>query len=87
MLFRSRHWLSRGLVAIEALVRDELGPFALGAAPTLADVCIVPQLYHARRFGVDVAACPSLLRIEAACEKLDAFAAAHAERQPDAPAR
>jgi maleylpyruvate isomerase len=51
---------------------------------TLADACLVPQLYGARRFGVDVAAYPTCLRVEAACAQLPAFAAAHADRQPDA---
>ena len=82
-----RHWISRGLSAVEAMVRPTAGRFAFGDAPTLADACIVPQLFHARRFGVDTQALPTLLAIDEHCATLDAFAAAHAERQPDAPAR
>ncbi|WP_394834632.1 maleylacetoacetate isomerase [Pendulispora rubella] len=80
-----RHWVGRGLTAVEAMVQSNAGPFAFGDAPTLADVCIVPQLFHARRFGVDTNAFEALSRIEKACYELDVFARAHAELQPDAP--
>ncbi len=81
-----RHWISRGMAAFEAqLARDAAtGRFCHGDTPTLADVCLVPQCYSARRFGVDPAAYPSISRIEAACQTLPAFAAAAPERQPDA---
>ncbi len=78
-------WVNgEGLAACEALVAGEPGPFCFGAAPTLADICLVPQLGNARRFGVDVAAFPRLLQAEAACRALEAFAAAAPERQADA---
>lgn len=73
-----------GLEACEALLGEEPGPFCFGAAPTLADVCLVPQLGNARRFGVDVARFPRLLAREAACVALPAFADAAPSRQPDA---
>ncbi|MDU6672921.1 MAG: glutathione S-transferase C-terminal domain-containing protein, partial [Bradyrhizobium sp.] len=73
-----------GLAACEALVKHEPGPFCFGATPTLADLCLVPQLGNARRFGVDVAAFPRLLQAEAAAKALPAFADAAPERQPDA---
>ena len=60
------------------------GAFCFGAAPGLADLCLVPQLYNARRFGVDLSAVPRLLLVEAACAELPAFQAAAPERQPDA---
>jgi len=82
-----KHWLSRGLTAIEALVKPTAKEFAAGDAPTLADVCIIPQLFHARRFGVDVGSFETLARIERSCGALEAFARAHPERQVDAPAR
>jgi maleylpyruvate isomerase len=82
-----KHWLSRGLSAVEAMVRSTVGRFSVGDAPTLADSCVVPQLFHARRFGVDVAAYETLATVERACEPLEAFARAHAERQVDAPAK
>lgn len=78
-------WANReGLAACEALIKHEPGPFCFGAAPTLADLCLVPQLGNARRFGVDVAAFPRLLQAEAAAKALPAFADAAPERQPDA---
>lgn len=73
-----------GLEACEVLLGEEPGPFCFGAAPTLADVCLVPQLGNARRFGVDVARFPRLLAREAACVALPAFADAAPSRQPDA---
>ncbi|RJS22531.1 maleylacetoacetate isomerase [Corallococcus sp. H22C18031201] len=78
------HWIGRGLEALEATVKPWAGRFCMGDAVSLADICLVPQLYNARRFAVDVAAFPTLLRIEAACEALPAFQAAHPDRQPDA---
>jgi maleylpyruvate isomerase len=78
-------WANReGLAACEALIAHEPGPFCFGARPTLADLCLVPQLANARRFGVDLAAYPRLLRAEAAAKNLAAFADAAPERQPDA---
>lgn len=78
-------WANReGLSACEALIANEPGPFCFGDAPTIADLCLVPQLANARRFGVDVAAYPRLLKAEAAAKNLKAFADAAPERQPDA---
>ncbi|KYK44038.1 maleylacetoacetate isomerase [Bradyrhizobium liaoningense] len=78
-------WVNReGLSACETLIRDEKGPFCFGDAPTLADLCLVPQLTNARRFGVDVSAYPRLLESEAAAKALPAFADAAPEKQPDA---
>jgi maleylpyruvate isomerase len=78
-------WANReGLSACETLIAGEPGPFCFGAAPTIADLCLVPQLANARRFGVDVSAFPRLLQAEAAAKTLKAFADAAPERQPDA---
>ena len=78
-------WANReGLAACETLIAGESGPFCFGAMPTIADLCLVPQLANARRFGVDVAAYPRLLRAEAAAKELKAFADAAPERQGDA---
>ncbi len=73
-----------GLAACEALLDGVPGPFCFGAAPTLADICLVPQLGNARRFGVDMKPFPRLREREAACLALPAFAAAVPERQADA---
>jgi maleylpyruvate isomerase len=78
-------WANReGLAACETLIASEAGPFCFGDTPTLADLCLVPQLANARRFGVDVAAFPRLLKAESAAKQLKAFADAAPERQPDA---
>src|SRR5215468_1971104 len=78
-------WANReGLAACETLIAGEAGPFCFGEAPTIADLCLVPQLANARRFGVDVSAFPRLLQAEAAAKALPAFADAAPERQIDA---
>lgn len=84
----ARRWaqdtIQRGLMAVEALVAQSGGPFAFGAQPTLADILIVPQLFNAQRFGVDLSTLPRILEIEAAAAALPAFQAALPEAQPDA---
>lgn len=76
------HWISSGFRGIEALMRP--GPFAFGASPSLADVCLVPQVFNARRFNVDLTPFPAIVAVDAHCATLPAFAAAHPARQPDA---
>src|SRR6187431_1688669 len=78
-------WANReGLSACEALVKGEKGPFCFGDQPTIADLCLVPQLANARRFGVDVTSFPRLLEAEAACKAVQAFADAAPDKQHDA---
>ena len=78
-------WANReGLTACETLIAGETGPFCFGDAPTMADLCLVPQLANARRFGVELDAFPRLLKAEAAAKNTKAFADAAPERQPDA---
>jgi maleylpyruvate isomerase len=80
------HWIGRGLEALERAVNDGgAGRFCHGDRPSLADVYLVPQLYNARRFAVDVEPFPTLRRIEEACAALPAFQTAHPDHQPDAP--
>jgi maleylacetoacetate isomerase len=78
-----RHWVATGLAAVEPLI-DSTGPFAMGDQVTLADLCVVPQIYNAHRYSVSLASTPMLARVEGACLKLEAFAAAAPEQQPDA---
>jgi maleylpyruvate isomerase len=73
-----------GLAACERLIANEPGPFCFGSTPTIADCFLVPQLGNARRNGVEVGGFGRLMAVEAACLKLEAFAAAQPERQPDA---
>ena len=75
------HWINEGLPALEALAAPKAGKFLFGDGPTAADVCLVPQLYNARRFNVPLDAYPTLLRADENANKLEAFAAAHPDRQ------
>jgi maleylpyruvate isomerase len=78
-------WANReGLLACETLIAEEPGPFCFGVTPTMADLCLVPQLANARRFGVDLNAFPRLLKAETAAKNLKAFADAAPDKQPDA---
>jgi maleylpyruvate isomerase len=79
----ARGFIERGLAAYDQAVTATAGRFSVGDAPSLADCCLVPQLYHARRFGADLGKLGRLLAIEAACAELPAFQAAHADHQPD----
>ena len=76
-----RHWISEGLPALEALAAPSAGKFLFGDAPTGADVCLVPQLFNARRFDVPLDAYPTLLRADENANRIEAFAAAHPDRQ------
>ena len=78
----ARTVIDEGLHAFAALLPDE-GPYCFGDRVTLADLCLVPQLYNARRFGVDIR-WPRLAAIETACLSLDAFVRAAPDNQPDA---
>jgi len=82
----ARHWIDLGLSALEQTVvsSPKQGTFCFGDAPTLADICLVPQLANARRFGCDLSVYPALLRAEAACLAIPAFINAAPEKQPDA---
>jgi maleylpyruvate isomerase len=81
-----RYWCDVGFEALETqLAREKAtGAFCHGGSPTIADICLVPQLANARRVELDLSLYPTLLRIEAACNALPAFAAAAPAKQPDA---
>lgn len=74
------HWIVEGLTALEAMTAELPGPFLGGAAPNLADICLVPQLYNARRFAVPLDAWPRLVAADAAAAMVPAIAAAHPDR-------
>ena len=76
-----RHWIEEGLAALEEMARPKAGAFLFGDAPTIADICLVPQLYNARRFSVPVTAYPTLRRADETASAHAAFAAAHPDRQ------
>lgn len=77
--------IGRGLAILERLAVETSGAFLVGDAPTWADVYLVPQLYGARRHGVDLGPFPTLVRAEASCDALPAFRGAHPDAQADAP--
>lgn len=81
-----RHWVQEGLAIIEAhLARDaQTGLFCHGDSPTLADCCLIPQVFNAQRFAVELTPYPTISRINARCLELPAFIAAHPARQVDA---
>lgn len=81
-----RHWVSEGFTALEAMLSERAGTgeFCHGNQPTLADVCLVPQIFNAERFQVDLTPYPTIRRIGAICNSLPAFARAHPAQQPDA---
>jgi maleylacetoacetate isomerase len=81
-----RHWIGEGLAGLEAhLARDPAaGPFCHGNSPTIADCFLVPQVFNAQRFEIDMAAYPNISRIYALCADMPAFAGAHPAQQPDA---
>jgi maleylacetoacetate isomerase len=77
-----RHWTLMGLEAIEAMLPGDT--FCFGEAPTIADCFLIPQLFNARRFSIGFEHLPKISSVETACERIEAFAAAHPSRQPDA---
>ena len=77
------HWMSFGFQAAEKMIAPDTG-FAFGKAPCIADLCIVTQMYNARRWKLDVGRFPRLTRVEKLCLEIPEIAAAHPDRQPDA---
>jgi maleylpyruvate isomerase len=80
------HWIDLGLASLEQMIGAQMarGNFCFGDTPTLADICLVPQLGNARRFGCDLSRYPDILSIEKVCIAIPAFADAAPEKQPDA---
>ncbi|HXT52992.1 MAG TPA: maleylacetoacetate isomerase [Candidatus Eisenbacteria bacterium] len=82
----AQHWIELGLAALEQMINAQTarGTFCFGDTPTLADICLVPQLGNARRFGCDLSRYPKILSVEKACIVIPAFADAAPDKQPDA---
>ncbi|KAH7695939.1 hypothetical protein AAVH_36996 [Aphelenchoides avenae] len=79
-----RHWIEVGFDALEKQLARSAGKYCVGDSVTLADVCLVPQVQNARRYGVDVARYPTIKRIDAALSELPEFQKAHISKLPDA---
>ncbi len=75
------HWIEQGFAALEAIAAPRAASLMFGDTPTLADVCLVPQMYNARRFNVAVDAYPTLVRADETASRIEPFAAAHPDRQ------
>lgn len=80
----AQHWITQGFAALEEIAEGSPGPFLFGAQVTLADICLVPQMYNARRVRTDLTNFPKLVEIDKALNSLDAFKRARPEAQPDA---
>jgi maleylpyruvate isomerase len=81
-----RHWVGRGIRAFDETARETRAAFCVGDQVSWADLCLIPQLYSARRFGVDLSEVPALLAIEERCLAIEAFRRAGPDQQVDAPA-
>jgi len=79
-----RHWIADGLAKLEAELSGSRGKFCHGDTPTMADCCLVPQIFNAKRYQSDLAPYPNTMRVFDACMKLDAFDRAQPSKQPDA---
>ncbi len=78
------HWLTKGFRAVEAAVKFSPGDFCCGDEPTLADICLVPQVYNAKRYEFDLRLYPTIRAINTRCHEVEAFAKAAPQHQPDA---
>ncbi len=78
--------ISEGLASVEQQIRKSAGKYSFGDTVTLIDLCLVPQVYNAKRFDVDLEPFPTIVRVCAELDKLDAFIASHPDKMPDAPA-
>jgi maleylacetoacetate isomerase/maleylpyruvate isomerase len=79
-----RYWIADGLAKLEAELAGKAGKFCHSDAPTMADCCLVPQIFNAKRYNSDLAPYPATMRIFEACMKLEAFDHAQPSKQPDA---
>ena len=78
------HWIHQGFQALETLLAGDSTAFCVGDTPGLADICLVPQVFNARRYKCDLSGYPTIMRVFDHCMELEAFDAAQPSRQPDA---
>eukprot|EP01104_Vermistella_antarctica_P009875 TRINITY_DN2592_c0_g1_i2.p2 TRINITY_DN2592_c0_g1~~TRINITY_DN2592_c0_g1_i2.p2 ORF type:complete len:163 (+),score=25.39 TRINITY_DN2592_c0_g1_i2:137-625(+) len=79
-----RHWIAEGFGPLERMLATTAGKFCVGDEVTVADLCLIPQIYNALRFSVDMTNFPNINRVAANCAEIPAFVAAHPDKQPDA---
>jgi len=79
-----RHWIADGLAKLEEELKGKTGKYCYGETPSMADCCLVPQIFNAKRYNCDLAPYPTTMRIFDACMKLEAFERAQPAKQPDA---
>lgn len=77
------HWIHQGFISLEAMLTQHAGQFCYGDTPTMADCCLIPQVYNAKRFNVDLSSYPTIMRIYEHCNSLPAFIQAQPENQID----
>lgn len=81
----AQHWISRGFRAIEMILTIAAGKYCVGNNITLADCCLIPQVFNARRFQVDLKPFPNIVKIDNQLKNHPAFKEAHPSQQPDCP--
>ncbi|XP_014341459.1 maleylacetoacetate isomerase isoform X3 [Latimeria chalumnae] len=81
----AQHFIGKGFQALECLLKETAGQYCVGDEVSMADLCLVPQVYNAERFKVDLAPFPTVTRINKALMELEAFKVSHPTRQPDTP--
>lgn len=77
------HWIHQGFISLEAMLKQHAGQFCYGDTPTMADCCLIPQVYNAKRFNVELSSYPTIMRIYEHCNSLPAFIQAQPENQID----
>ncbi len=77
------HWIHQGFASLEAMLKQHAGQFCYGDTPTMADCCLIPQVYNAKRFNVELSSYPTIMRIYEHCNSLPAFIQAQPENQID----
>ncbi|KAM8737141.1 maleylacetoacetate isomerase isoform 1-T1 [Acanthopagrus schlegelii] len=81
----SQHFIDRGFQALEPILKQTAGKYCVGDEISMADICLVPQVYNAERFKVDVGQYPTIKRLNQALLEIEAFKVSHPSRQPDTP--
>jgi len=79
----AKHWITEGFTGLETMLKKTAGKYCFGDEVTIADLCLIPQVYNANRFGVDMSAFPTITRINEACSQLPAFQNTHPDKMPD----